>query len=72
MPSGGVVPGPAGVDYGTCWVCRKPGTQHFWHEFDTGIHARCVVSMLAHHEEMPDPEAELLTELTLDMKLEEQ
>lgn len=35
---------------GVCWVCNKPGAQHFCDEWDTYIHARCVPYFLETRE----------------------
>ena len=66
MPCGGITP-CAPDDY-PCWVCEKPGAQHFCIEWDTPIHARCVLEFLT------DMEGQIVIShghtITLDFSLE--
>ena len=56
MPCGGIypikgswvekVPGK----WHKCWVCGKPNCTHFCDEWDTPLHARCVITFLQSEE----------------------
>lgn len=79
MPCGGIEPfdgGPGtiyekiGAAKGGCWVCQRGGCKHFYHEFDTYIHASCALD-----EEFLDQEGSCIIEhqhtMILDFSLEE-
>lgn len=83
MPCGGIivcVDGPGKITdvlspgVGGCWVCCHGGCRHFLIEWDTYIHARCAVKMMAADD---DDRNEVIMVIfhkhtvTLDFSLEE-
>lgn len=49
MPCGGIHPASDVGQY-ECWVCNKPGSDHFIWEWDAAIHAKCIPSFLSTEE----------------------
>ena len=51
MPCGGIER-YTDVPPGECWMCQKPGADHYCHEWDCMLHAECVIPFLASEEGM--------------------